>query len=164
MFYVEYWSCLGLPTIPSRGGKRSRSTCSRPFECVRQNDQHETNCQTRVKARHHTAVVLRSLGLQLTDDKLIIVVGYPVRTEECRLVLVSPPAVPPLPGSAASVAALVPHEAVAHPFPLEANALRGALHVLPSTGLFFFHCNCSRCSIVLLLAGTCWILAVRLKT
>ena len=117
--------------------------------------KRQTNCQTR---RHRTAVVFRSRGLQLTtDSKLVIVVGYSVRTEERRLVLVPPPAVPPLPESTASVAALVPHEAVAHPFLLEANALRGALHVLPSAGLYLFHCNCSRRSAVLLLACTRWI-------
>lgn len=107
-----------------------------------------------VQALHRTAFAFRTVkAYNCIDGELVIVAGYPVRTEERRLVLVPPPAVTPLPDSAASVAALVPHEAVAHPFSFEANALRGALHVLPSTGLYFFHCNCSRCSAVLIFGG-----------
>lgn len=107
-----------------------------------------------VQARHRIAFAFCTVkAYNFSDGELVIVAGYPVRTEERCLVLVPPPAVTPSPESAASVAALVPHEAVAHPFFFEANALRGALHVLPSPGLYFLHCDCSWCRAVLIFGG-----------
>lgn len=69
---------------------------------------------------------------------LVVVVRFAIGGKKSCLVLVSPPAIPSLPDRPLPIAALVPHEAVAHAL-IEADAVRSALHVLARAGLHLCH-------------------------
>lgn len=73
-----------------------------------------------------------------------------VPREKLCLIFVPPSAISPLADTSGPVAALVPHKAVTGPRRFNADTLCGALHILPSTGLYFRHGHLSvRCAVLL---------------